>query len=97
VSRQGPGHGGGVTTRQLTPDLFALVRYSYGTAFTVAVVLIELHYRPFYSSLPWFRNWAVRGFFLIFVGLLALNLAPINDVRVPFSFASYTRLRSSTD
>jgi len=44
----------------------------YGICFAATLAMIELRYKFFFDHFPGFRNWAVRGLFYLFVGILAL-------------------------
>mmetsp|Transcript_13719 Transcript_13719/g.26568 ORF Transcript_13719/g.26568 Transcript_13719/m.26568 type:complete len:174 (-) Transcript_13719:255-776(-) len=47
----------------------------YGLLFAIGLVFIEVRYKIFYDHFPGFKNWVIRGFYIIFVGILSLGLA----------------------
>lgn len=44
----------------------------YGMIFAVVIMLVEFRLQRLFEELPALKNWAVRGFFYIFIGLLAI-------------------------
>jgi len=46
----------------------------YGLCFAFTVMLVETRYKGFYDHFPGFKNWAIRGLFLTFIGVLSLGL-----------------------
>mmetsp|Transcript_74009 Transcript_74009/g.163449 ORF Transcript_74009/g.163449 Transcript_74009/m.163449 type:complete len:174 (+) Transcript_74009:60-581(+) len=46
----------------------------YGAGFSIVVALIELRNKPLFKQFKGFKNWAIRGLFVIFVALLNLTL-----------------------
>lgn len=48
--------------------------YAYGLVFSLLIILVEMRYKHIMKFFPGFKNWALRGLFMIFVGILPLSL-----------------------
>lgn len=44
----------------------------YGMVFSATILLVEFRLPKLFDELPALKNWAVRGFFYTFVGLMAI-------------------------
>jgi len=53
---------------------FQLFLNLYGFTLAFSVILIEFRYEPIMERCPVFKHWAPRGFYYIFVALLALQV-----------------------
>jgi len=71
---------GAMKTLIKSADTFEYVWYRlflnlYGLLFGFLIVLIEIRYEGFLKRFPAFKNWAIRGFYYVFVAILSFEVA----------------------